>query len=143
MCLWNLRAKARFETLKNQIIKLPPFLLNILGNSWPYIRKILCLFWIFFDNLTPQLKFNVPTYDWISFPALGGTGVFISGIVDPIINSVTFSFWVVYMYNELKHCHLIICGFFLIWTWKFWYHSNCFLGFSLCCILIIHRILSN
>jgi len=25
---------------------------------------------------------------------LGGTGVFISGIVNPIINSVTFLFWV-------------------------------------------------
>jgi len=44
---------------------------------------------IYFYKLTPQLiKFNIPT----SFPALGGTGVFISGIVNPIINSVKFLF---------------------------------------------------
>ena len=53
------------------------------------------LFWIFFYKLTPQLrKFNISTHDWISFPALGGTGVFISGTVNPIINSVKFLFWV-------------------------------------------------
>ena len=48
----------------------------------------------FFYKFIPQLiKFNIPTNDLISFPALGGTGVFISGIVNPIINSVKFSFW--------------------------------------------------
>ena len=53
------------------------------------------LFLKIFYKLTPQLiKFNIPTNDWISFPALGGTGVFISGIVNPIINSVKFLFWV-------------------------------------------------
>ena len=49
----------------------------------------------FFYKLTPQLiQFNIPTHDWISFPALGGTGVFSSGIVNPIINIVKFSFCV-------------------------------------------------
>jgi len=34
-----------------------------------------CLY--FFIELTPQLiKLNIPTNDWISFPALGGSGVF-------------------------------------------------------------------
>jgi len=38
-------------------------------------------FGFYFYKLTPQLiKFNIPT----SFPALGGTGVFISGIVNPL-----------------------------------------------------------
>jgi len=47
------------------------------------------IFWIFKNKFTPQLiKFNIPTHDFISFPALGGTGVFISGIVNRIINSV-------------------------------------------------------
>ena len=41
-----------------------------------------------------MIKFNIPTTDWISFPALGGTVVFISGIVNPIINGVEFLFWV-------------------------------------------------
>ena len=46
-------------------------------------------------SYAPQLiKFNIPTNDWIPFLALGGTGVFISGIVNPIINSVKFLFWV-------------------------------------------------
>ena len=36
----------------------------------------------------PTDKFNIPTNDIISYPALGGTGVFTSGIVNPIINSV-------------------------------------------------------
>ena len=48
-----------------------------------------------FYKLTAKLiKFNIPTHDRISFPALGGIGVFISGIVNPIMNSVRFLFWV-------------------------------------------------
>ena len=47
------------------------------------------LFLKIFYKLTPQLiKFNIPTNDLITFPALGGTGVFISGIANPIINNV-------------------------------------------------------
>ena len=48
---------------------------------------------VLFYKLTPQLlKFNIPTNDWISFPALVGIGVFISGLVNPIRNSVQFLF---------------------------------------------------
>ena len=35
-------------------------------------------------------KPNIPTPDWILFPALCDTGVFISGILNPIMNSVVF-----------------------------------------------------
>ena len=66
--LWNHNAKARVETLRIQIL--------------------------FFDFFYKLITFNIPTNDWISIPAFGGTGVFISGIVNPIINSVKFSFWV-------------------------------------------------
>ena len=51
----------------------------------------------FFYKLTPQLiNFNIPTNDWFHFLHWGGTGVFISGVVNPIIfiNSVKFLFWV-------------------------------------------------
>ena len=57
--------------------------------------RLWCFFYVFFNKLTPQLiTFNIPTHDWISFPTLVGTGVFISGIVNPIIKSVNVLFWV-------------------------------------------------
>jgi len=51
------------------------------------------IFYLIFDKLTPQLiKFNIPKTDWISLPALGGTGVFFSFIVNLIINVYSFHF---------------------------------------------------
>ena len=78
--LWNHNAKARFETKG----------FHDLNSERSY-----AFIWISFINVLPKLiQFDIPTQDWSSFPALGGKGVFISGIVNPILNSVQFLFWV-------------------------------------------------
>ena len=78
--------------------------IEYIGEFMALNQKDPILFWgIFFYKLSPQLiKFNIPTNDWISFPALGGTGVYISGILNPIINSVKFWFWVSIVCREKK-----------------------------------------
>ena len=51
-------------------------------------------FFGFFYKLTPQLiKFNTLKHDWITLPALGGSGVFLVHIQSHY-KSVKFSFWV-------------------------------------------------
>ena len=58
------------------------------------IQKDPMLFLDCFYKLTPHpMKFNIPIHDLFSFTAFVGTGVFISSIVNPIINSVQFLFW--------------------------------------------------
>ena len=65
-----------------------------------------------------MIKFNILTNDWISFPALGGIGVFISGIVNPIINSVKISFWVSVVKKSCMHRRHKTCLKFLIITYR-------------------------
>jgi len=61
---------------------------------------------------------------------LGGTGVFISRIVNPIINSVKFSFWMsVYTVETIEHMtglslsHIDFFRYLIDWTDESW-HSN-------------------
>ena len=93
--LWNQNAK-RFETLKDSNSLITSLCIK-------YRREFMALNQedpmfcggFFFYKLTLQLiKLNIPTNDWFHFLHWGGTGVFISGIVNPIINSVKFLFWV-------------------------------------------------
>ena len=82
--------------------------MNILGEFMALNHKDPVFLFRFFYKLTPQLiKFNIPTNDWISFPALWGTAVFISDIVNPIINSITFLFWWVYIYIYIYTVYIV------------------------------------
>ena len=60
----KINSKARFETLKFQILELPPFELNIGTCMTLNQRDSMIFFLICFYKLTPHLiKLNIPTHN--------------------------------------------------------------------------------
>jgi len=80
--LWKHNAKARFET-KDSNSLITSLCIEYIGE---FMTDPMILFDYYFYKLTTQLiKFNIPKNDWISLPALGGTDVVFSCIVNLII----------------------------------------------------------
>ena len=103
-CLWIHNAKARFETLKIQFVNYLPLYWIYRGNHGLKSERSHAFFGFLKMSYPPTDKFNIPTNYIISFPALGGTGVLISGVVYPIINSVMFSFWMIVLQEYVLPC---------------------------------------